>query len=368
MMGMLLPACGQEAPPATTAPAATATTAMAATATAPPAATDTLPPATSTTVPEPTATISPELASKIFDAQGSTTVHDPSMAKDGETYYAFMTGQGIPIHCSKDLRVWEDCGNVFQVLPDWLTAAVPGVKDPWAPDINFHDGKYYLYYAGSTFGSNHSAIGLATNATLDESSPNYKWVDQGLVIASDTPDNYNAIDPNLSYDQAGQPWLSFGSFWSGIKLVKLDPSTYKPAKGAELVSLADYPLSSADAIEAPFITHRGDFYYLFVSRDFCCKGVDSTYNIRVGRAKEISGPYVDQDGKPMLGGGGTLVYDGSARWHGPGGQSIFVEGDTYYLVYHSYDADYNGTPTLRIEKLSWDQANWPVAPSALAGE
>jgi arabinan endo-1,5-alpha-L-arabinosidase len=88
----------------------------------------------------------------------------------------------------------------------------------------------------------------------------------------------------------------------------------------------------------------------------------------VGRAKEISGPYVDQDGKPMLGGGGTLVYDGSARWHGPGGQSIFVEGDTYYLVYHSYDADYNDTPTLRIEKLSWDQANWPVAPSALAGE
>ena len=238
-----------------------------------------------------------------------TNVHDPTMIKAGGMYYLVSTGPGIPIRCSKDMKVWEICGRVFSANPDWVVKAIEGVKDLWAPEIVFHDGKFYLFYSASTFGSNRSAIGLVTNTTLDPKSPDYAWVDQGEVISSQKSDNYNAIDPNLAFDKDGQPWLVFGSFWSGIKMVKVDPVTFKPAAGEKLISLAAKP--GPDAIEGAYITRRGDFYYLFVSHDFCCKGVKSTYNIRVGRSKEITGPYLDRDGKPLTNDGGTLVYKGS---------------------------------------------------------
>lgn len=289
------------------------------------------------------------------------------MARDGDRFYLFTTGAGITVRCSDDMLAWLPCGKVFDTLPAWVKTAVPGVRDLWAPDISFHDGRFSLYYAASTFGSNHSAIGLATNVTLDPASPKYAWVDQGEVIASLSIDDHNAIDPNLFIDREGQAWLSFGSFWTGIKLVKLDRATGKPSADAPLISVADNAPQPQDAIEAPFITQRGDFYYLFVSHDFCCRGIDSTYNIRVGRSRDIAGPYLDRDGKPMIGGGGTLVYGGSDRWRGPGHNAIYVESDTYFLIYHAYDKLAVGAPTLRIEKLIWDKDGWPMSPSALAG-
>lgn len=341
-----------------------------------PSPTASLPPATSTTATPivttapagttaagATPTVALKVVGKVLATQGATTnVHDPAMIKDGDTYYLFSTGPGILIHCSKDMLKWNSCGRVFATYPDWIKQTIPDVVDVWAPDISFHAGKFYLYYAASSFGSNHSAIGLATTATLNPDSPNYNWQDQGKVISSETTDNFNTIDPNLAYDKDGQPWLAFGSFWSGLKLVKLDSASLKPAAGAALISVANNP--GSDAVEAPFIVRRDDYYYLFVSHDYCCKGVMSSYNIRVGRSRDIAGPYLDRTGSPMIGGGGTLVYAGSSRWRGPGGNSVYVEGGNYYLVYHSYDADFEGTPTLRIETLSWDQENWPLAPSA----
>jgi arabinan endo-1,5-alpha-L-arabinosidase len=336
-----------------------------------PAATPTLPPATATVPPASsaaTATISPELASRILDTTGFTTpVHDPVMARDGDRYYLFSTGPGVSVRCSNDMSLWEPCGNVFPSYPDWVRRSVPNVKDLWAPDISLHDGRFYLYYSASSFGSNESAIGLATNVTLDRDSPDYEWLDHGEVISSRKTDDHNAIDPNLFVDQEGQAWLSFGSFWTGIKLVKLDRATGKPSADAPLISVADNAPQPQDAIEAPFITQRGDFYYLFVSHDFCCRGVNSTYNIRVGRSSDVTGPYVDREGSPMIGGGGTLVYGGSDRWRGPGHNAIYIEDDTYYLIFHSYDAKAGGTPTLRIEKLIWDEDDWPISPSAMAG-
>ena len=303
----------------------------------------------------------------MLNVTGSITpVHDPAIARDGDAYFLFTTGPGIPFRCSNDLLEWRACGQVFETNPDWVRDAVPGVGDLWAPDISEHNGRFFLYYAASTFGSNRSAIGLATNATLDPDSPDYKWRDEGLVISSDTPDDYNTIDPNLVVD-GDQAWLSFGSFWSGIKLVEVNPRTGKPARDAKLIAIADNLPQPEDAIEAPFIRRRGHSYYLFVSHDFCCRGVDSTYNIRMGRSEAVSGPYVDRDGNPMLGGGGTLVYRGSDRWRGPGHNAILVDGDAWYLVYHAYDAEAGGTPTLRIEKLMWDDDGWPISPSALAG-
>jgi arabinan endo-1,5-alpha-L-arabinosidase len=320
--------------------------------------------ASATTTPQPTATPDKEISAMVVDPTGYVTnVHDPTMIKAGDMYYLVSTGPGIPIRCSKDMKVWDSCGRVFETNPDWVVKAIEGVKDLWAPDIVFREGKYYLYYSASTFGSNRSAIGLVTNTTLDPKSPTYAWVDQGEVISSQKSDNYNAIDPNLAFDKDGQPWLVFGSFWSGIKMVKVDPTILKPAAGEVLISLASRP--SPDAIEGAYITRRRDFYYLFVSHDFCCRGVQSTYNIKVGRAQAITGPYLDRDGRPLTQDGGTPVYKGSTRWRGPGHNSIYVEGDTYYMVYHAYDANAGGIPTLRVEALRWDSDGWPQSPSVL---
>lgn len=328
-------------------------------------------PTTATAQPATQATptlATPENASPALDLEGYfVDIHDPVMIKAGEKFYVFSTGPGIPIHCSNDMITWKLCGRVFELLdPEWLQKAVPGVTALWAPDISFFDGKYHLYYSASTFGSNRSAIGLVTNSTLDASDTTYQWVDQGEVISSKKTDNYNTIDPNLTFDKDGQTWLAFGSFWSGIKLRKIDPSTGKPAADdTTLYSLAQR--AGVDAIEGAFIVRRGSFYYLFVSFDFCCKGIASTYKIMVGRATVITGPYADHDGIPMLSGGGTLVYSGSARWRGPGHNAIYIDKDTYWLLYHAYDADHAGVPTLRIEKLQWDEQDWPWSPSAKSG-
>jgi arabinan endo-1,5-alpha-L-arabinosidase len=320
-----------------------------------------------TAEPTPAAT-APAAQSSILTLTGITSpVHDPTLVKDGSMYYVFSTGKGIPIHCSKDMLDWQNCGQALRVVPYWVFQAIPGVTDLWAPDVAFWDGKYHLYYAASTFGSNRSAIGLATNVTLDQSRSDYKWVDEGEALSSQRTDDYNAIDPNLATDADGQRWLVFGSFWSGIKMRKVDSTTGKlSTDDSTLYSLARHPGNTA--IEGSFITHRGDYYYLFVSYDFCCKGVDSTYKIMVGRSSKITGPYVDHADRPMMGGGATLVYAGSARWRGPGHNSIFVESGVYWLVYHAYDAEKSGAPTLRIEALGWDSDGWPMSPSASSNE
>lgn len=320
------------------------------------------------TIPAATATTAlPPVTTDPLDVQGFIQrIHDPVLAKEGERYYLFSTGSRLIMICSADMIEWTWCGRVFDQNPDWLTAAVPGLEtgDLWAPDISYFNGKWQLYYAGSTFGSNRSAIGLATNVTLDPESPDYAWEDEGLVIASQPTNNWNAIDPNFILDEDGQPWLAFGSYWSGIKLRKLDPATGKPANDdTTLYSLAQR-VGGSTAIEAPFLLHRGDYYYLFVSFDACCQGAESTYHVRVGRSSTITGPYVDQAGVPMLEGGGTLILSAYDRWRGPGHNGIYHdEAGTDWLVYHAYDAKEVGIPKLRIEAIEWDAAGWPQLSS-----
>ena len=153
-----------------------------------------------------------------------TPVHDPVMIQQGDTYYLFCTGFGISVFSSKDLKSWKKEASVFSKAPQWAMEAVPGFKGHiWAPDISYHNGLYYLYYAVSAFGKNTSCVGVAVNKTLDPSSPEFKWQDEGKVIQS-VPgrDQWNAIDPNLVFDDHGTPWLAFGSFWEGLKLVQLN--------------------------------------------------------------------------------------------------------------------------------------------------
>ena len=283
-------------------------------------------------------------------------VHDPVITEEDGSFYLFSTGRGLPIRCSEDLVTWSQCRAVFFGLPDWIKEEAPAASDLWAPDVSFYEGLYQVYYSASSFGDNQSAIGLATSPTLNPASPDYAWQDEGLVIKSERTDDWNAIDPNFVLDADGQPWLTFGSFWSGIKLVKLEPETRKPAPDAALHSLAARP--PPGAVEAPFIVYREPYYYLFVSFDQCCEGVSSTYNIRVGRSESITGPYLDESGVPMLDGGGTLLKEGGARWKGPGHNAVFRHDDTDYLVYHAYDAEDVGRPYLRLELLFWEKG-WP---------
>lgn len=290
-------------------------------------------------------------------------VHDPAIIKDGDTYYLFSTRAGVAIRCSKDLVAWRLCGDVFAHLPGWAVTDVPGLRGIWAPDISYFNGKYHLYYSASTFGSNRSSIGLATNQTLDPASERYRWEDQGKIISSQTADDWNAIDPNIVLDENGDPWLSFGSFWSGIKMRKIDPATGKLSPDdTKLYSLASRRRSAElpGAIEAPVIIRHKEYYYLFVSFDFCCRGVNSTYNIRVGRSKHVTGPYVDRAGRNMMDEGGTILISGGKRWRGPGHCAILQAKDGDKLVYHAYDADARGAATLRIAPIVWDAAGWPT--------
>ena len=240
-------------------------------------------------------------ATAIGEPVGDTYTHDPALVagEDGEPWFVYSTGSGqtadgnIQIRRSPDGVDWEYAGEVWQEKPDWLGEAVPGVDNLWAPELYEHDGTWYLYYSASTFGSNLSVIALATNTTLDPDADGYEWVDRGPVISSKGAD-FNAIDPGVVEDADGIPWLSFGSFWSGLRMVQLAWPDGMPVSDDEPLRLADRQ-SPPNAIEAPYIVTHDGFSYLFFSRDFGCKGVDSTYNIAVGRSATVTGPYVDAD-------------------------------------------------------------------------
>jgi arabinan endo-1,5-alpha-L-arabinosidase len=290
-------------------------------------------------------------------------VHDPSLIKQGSIYYVFSTDTGqpghLPIRCSTDLQRWTLCGRVFETIPSWIQQQIPTVQGLWAPDISYFSGKYHVYYAASTFGSNRSIIALATNVTLDGSSPDYAWMDEGMVIESQLSDDWNAIDPNIFVDDQGRVWMTWGSFWSGIKMRRIDPGTGKlSAEDPVMYSLASRPVEKA--IEAPFL-FRHDGYYLFVSFDFCCRGAESTYKMMVGRGDQVTGPYTDRSGVPMLNSGATLLLQSGDRWRGPGGQSVYRDGSSDLIVYHAYDAS-TGKPFLQIGRLQWN-AGWPQVVS-----
>lgn len=304
--------------------------------------------------------------------------HDPSIAKDGDTWYLFGTANGpvrkgeLPVRCSQDLHEWKLCGYVFDKIPDWIVKQSPKTKELWAPDISHFNGEYHLYYAFSVFGKNTSGIALLTNKTLNPSSPDFHWVDRGLVLRSRLEDDFNAIDPNLVIDEKGQPWLAFGSFWTGIKMRQIDAKTgLLSSKDTKLYSLArrrrpDNPPPNPpglpgdwQAIEAPFIVRHGDYYYLFVSFDLCCRGTKSNYKTMVGRSRNVTGPYVDAKGTPMLKGGGTPLLLGNSRWVGPGGESVLQQKSGDIIVFHAYDAK-TGDAYLQISTLAWVNG-WPKA-------
>jgi arabinan endo-1,5-alpha-L-arabinosidase len=326
-------------------------TACTQTPTNPPPTTGRPPTTRTTTTSPPTTTPAPaQNREGYWNLTGDVAAHDPSIAKSGSTWYVFTTGAGISMTSSADGLNWGGRRKVFSTPPAWWST-VPGhtnVADAWAPDIKRYNGRYFLFYALSSFGSRNSAIGYATAAT-----PAGPWTDHGSAVLRTTDSNsYNAIDPELVIDANGDPWLAFGSFWDGLMIEKLDRSTMVPNAGTR----QNIARRSA-GIEAASIVYRNGYYYLFASIDKCCQGVNSTYKIVVSRSTRIDGGYVDKSGKAMTGGGGTVLDAGNDRWRGPGGEDV-NEGNV--IARHAYDATANGAPKLLINGLRWDSAGWPV--------
>jgi arabinan endo-1,5-alpha-L-arabinosidase len=304
-------------------------------------------------------------------------VHDPVMIRERGTYYLFGTGRGVSVLSSPDLARWKKEPPVFEKPPAWASGVVAGFEGHfWAPDISLHDGTYYLYYAVSAGGKITSAIGVATNKTLDRSSPDFEWVDHGIVVQSiPYRDLWNAIDPQLIEGDDGTPYLAFGSFWAGLRLVRLAPDRLRVAEPQEWRSLAKRERSvlvddaepEPASIEAPFIFRHDGWYYLFVSWDHCCRGVHSDYKVVVGRSRDVRGPYVDAKDVRLDKGGGTPVVAGNADWPGVGHNSVYTFDGRDWFVTHAYDASDRGFSKLKVLALSWDAAGWPRVDTASLG-
>ena len=323
---------------------------------------------------------SPKQAVIPFDSPDPTAIMTP----DGKGLYVFATGRGIQILYSTNFIDWERTDSVFsrerfpRSMPDWAQEAIPRARGLWAPDVVFHNDRYYVYYSVSTVGSQRSVIGLATNKTLDKTSADYEWKDEGMVLESH-PDHtdYNAIDPAFFVDEDGKAYLFWGSYWTGLKAVEVDTKTGKPSRYApgELKIPADYVAVASrpdTSIEAPYVIRRGKYYYLFVSWGTTLNSVESTYRIAVGRSEKPLGPYVGKDGKRMDQGGGTVLFASTDEWKGTGHNGFFRttkdgknKGD--WLIFHAYDAEDGRRGRLtQIRPLYWDESDWLTLGEVLA--
>lgn len=299
-------------------------------------------------------------------------VHDPSIIRQGSTYYAFTTdviglppSNYLPIRCSQDKLHWTACGSIFPAaMPAWVVAKIPGILGLWAPDVSYFNGEYHVYYAGSVLDSQRSVIGLVTNATLDPTDPAYKWVDRGEVLESLPGDDFNAIDPNILVDTDGSIWLTYGSYWSGIKQRQIDPATgLLLASNPTRFDLATRPGVPGDPIEGASLVHHNGYYYLFVSVDHCCNQNVATddYKEAVGRSTNPHGPFVDEAGTPMMDGGGTVLLKADATWNAPGGGTAYLDpsnGDSL-IIFHALNMTQNGAMYMWIKNLGW-VSDWPV--------
>ena len=149
--------------------------------------------------------------------------HDPVAAYCDGRYYVFTTGMGIM--SSSDMKTWRFEGSVLDSTPQW--AAEKGFRwMPWAPDVQYINGMYYVYYSYSVFGRNISAIGVVTNKTLNPESPDYKWVDHGMIVES-VPgrDEWNAIDANVIVDEERSRTTAFRYISAGQRMVLQDATS-----------------------------------------------------------------------------------------------------------------------------------------------
>ena len=303
---------------------------------------------------------------------GSSPIHDPAIIKADGSYYVYSSSDLGSFYTSSDLREWTLAGQVFDEIPRWLRHEIPGADHIGSPDISYYRGRYLLFYQSHKSDTCDAATGLATNATLDPTRSEYEWVDHGQVLRSkpyfssievicgDEQSIFNAIDPHFFEDADGTPWLAIGSTIGGIQLIELDPKTLRPLPGRDYFPLAQrFLLLDDPVIEGAYIVFRNGYYYLFMSFNHCCKGDKTRYQVRVGRAKELTGPYLDKEGWPLKWGGGTLVIDGDAPLIGTGHNDVFSENGVDWLVHHAKHPEESFRAFLNIRKIEWGGDLWP---------
>jgi len=287
-----------------------------------------------------TALLSVILTGTVAAQIGKPFIHDPStiMECDGK-YYTFGTGGGGLI--SEDGWTW----NSGAVRPGG------GV----APDAVKIGDRYYISYARGT-GGHASEVYVMWTKTLDPESPDFGFKDETRVAFSDGIEDCDAIDPGFLLDPTdGRLWCCYGTYFGYIRLVELDPKTGKRVEGNEAINIA------IDC-EAADLEYRDGWYYLLATHGTCCDGANSTYNIVVGRSRNVTGPYLDNMGRDMLTGGGKMVLAARNRVMGPGhfGRFIVEDGVEKMSCHYEADLDLNGRSTLGILPLLWKNG-WPVA-------
>ena len=299
-----------------------------------------------------------------YALDGEVLVHDPStiVVHEGR-YYTYGTGNGLPVLTSQDGWTWRRAGSLMSAVPGGKAGPevlARGGNNTWAPDVIHIGDRYFVYYSAPGT-QPKSAIGLLTGRTLDPESPDYKWEDGGPVVWSDGIEDSNAIDPGVLLDPDGRLWLTYGSYFGYIRLVELDPKTgqrrYPDRK----------PVNIAINSEASILIFRDGWYYLLVTHGSCCQGANSTYNIRMGRARKVTGPYLDNMGVDMLEGGGKLFAGSRGRHVGPGhfGLLDLGEGVEKFSLHYEADLDRGGVSVLDIRPLLW-RDGWPIAGDNLA--
>lgn len=288
--------------------------------------------------------------------------HDPVMAFEDGLYHVFSTGLGLQHATSTDRKQWTvHFHPTLSTIPRWAHDSVPKFKNHvWAPDIIKFKGRWWLSYSCSTFGKNTSAIGLASSDKLLTDS--IEWHDEGVLVCSKQGrDNWNAIDPNFVLDDNGEPWLAFGSFWDGIQLVQLDSTMHIKKPSNQRTIARRYTNRKENPVEAPFIFKHNGWYYLFVSWDYCCRGMESTYKVVVGRSRNIIGPYLDKTGVNMLQGGGTLVIEGDKHdFEATGHCAVYHFDRQDIFLCHGYSMALDGTSVLIQRTVNWTDDDWPV--------
>ena len=273
---------------------------------------------------------------------GEPFIHDPSTIMESEgKYYTFGTRGGGLV--SEDGWTWHSGGER------------PG--GGLAPDVIKIGDRYYVAYAvggGGMNGGHASNIKMMWTKSLDPKSPDFGYHDVGVVASTDGVENADAIDPAFLFVD-GRLWLSYGTYYGFIRIVELDPKT-----GARLAG--NQPVDVAIDMEATALMYRDGWYYLLGTHGTCCDGPNSSYNIRVGRAKSVTGPYLDNMGAPLLKGGGKLVIDGRGRTFGPGhfGLIDLGGGMEKFSMHYEADMDRSGRSVLAIQPLLW-RDGWPLA-------
>ena len=275
---------------------------------------------------------------------GKPYIHDPStLAECDGKYYTFGTGRGGLI--SEDGWSWYDGG----VRPGGGAA----------PDVIKIGDRYLVIYGatgGGLGGGHNGRILTMWNKTLDPQSPDFKYTEAIEVASSDGMEDNDAIDPGVLLDpNTGRMWVSYGTYFGFIRLIELDPKTGKRVEG-------NIEKDIAIDCEATDLIYNDGWYYLLGTHGTCCDGVNSTYNIVVGRSRSVEGPYIDNVGRDMLKGGGKMVLAAGDRVVGPGhfGRTVLDKGVEVMSCHYEADFNQGGRSVLGIRPLLWKNG-WPVA-------